>query len=123
MLLSSRTDAYTSHVVLDVRYQPPRHEGGEGSLALTGLRRLFGKAPGCLGVTWDGLFRGVHRAAIADKGHLAINKQQAPSTPAASTPYTTDKCHHDLWTTERGRVTERHITDGGTTTPRPPADP
>lgn len=115
VMLSARAGSYASRVILDVRYQPPRHEGGEGSIALAALGALFAKAPGCLGTTWDGLFRGVHRAAIARQGRLAINKQHGTVPPRRLDPFATDRCHHDLWSAS-GRVAERHITEDGTTT-------
>lgn len=113
VLLSARSDEYGSRVILDVRHQPPRHEGGEGSIALEALSSLFPKAPGCLGVAWDGLFRGVHREAIARQGRLVLNNQHGSVHPRRIDPFTTDECRHDLWVVD-GRVAERHVIDDGT---------
>ena len=41
---------------------------------------------GCMGIIYDGAFRGVHRDALARLGLLVINKQHGSVKPRAYSP-------------------------------------
>ncbi|MBR7828140.1 hypothetical protein KDK95_17620 [Actinospica sp. MGRD01-02] len=118
VFLSSRSPHYHERVVLDLRYQRPRHPGGEAALAVDSAVRLAGFAPGMLGVVWDGALRGVHRNSLAKAGLLAINKQHRGAKPEKITALRGPACYHDLYAAD-GRVTERTLTEDGTAEYRP----
>jgi hypothetical protein len=115
---SARSPLYHERVILDVRYQKPRHPGGEAALAVESLTQLAGRAPGMVGAVWDGALRGVHRDALAKAGLLVINKQHGGAHPEPLHPLRDKACYHDLWAAD-GRVAERTLTEDGTAEFRP----
>ncbi len=118
VFLSVRSRFYHERVVLDLRYQRPRHPGGEAALAVDSAVRLAGLAPGMLGVVWDGALRGMHRDALAKAGLLAINKQHGGMLPEEIPAVRGAACYHNLYAAD-GRVAERTLTEDGTAEYRP----
>ena len=115
---SARNSHYHERVILDLRYQPPKHAGGEAALAVECLLDLQQTAPGMLGAVWDGALRGKHRNSLAQVGLLAINKQHGGALPERLPAFRGTTCHHDLWSVD-GRVAEHTFTDDGTAEYRP----
>ncbi|MEU2874904.1 hypothetical protein [Streptomyces sp. NPDC007070] len=69
VFFSARKDEnYLSRVFLDSRYVPHQHPGGEAAITVDGILDIMDRAPGCMGVLYDGAFRGTHRDAIARRG-------------------------------------------------------
>jgi hypothetical protein len=118
VFVSARSPFYHERIVLDLRYQRPRHPGGEAALAVEAVLGLAGLAPGMLGVIWDGALRGTHRNALAKAGLLAINKQHGKPPPEKLPEVRGKACYHDLYAAG-GRVAERTLTDDGTAEYRP----
>ena len=80
--------------------------------SFTQLSRLL---PGCMGVIYDGAFRGVHRDALARHGLLVVNRQHGSVKPRAYELLRLGRCRHDLWC-DQGRTAERVLLDDGTST-------
>lgn len=77
--------------------------------------QLRGLLPGCMGVIYDGAFRGFHPDALARLGLLVINKQHGSVKPRAYELLRFGRCRHDLWC-DQGRIAERVLLDDGTST-------
>ncbi|MFD7980596.1 hypothetical protein [Streptomyces sp. NPDC059071] len=60
---------FTHHV-------PHDQDGGEAAVALELACGILDAADGCMGVLYDGAFRGMHRDVIARRGRLLINKNR-----------------------------------------------
>ncbi|WP_159054642.1 hypothetical protein [Streptomyces dysideae] len=113
MFFSARKDEnYLSRVFLDSRYVPHLHPGGEAAVAVEGVIDIMSAAPGCMGVLYDGAFRGVHRDAIARYGGLIVNKQHKGNEPHFYESLRPGRCIHELWAAD-GRIAEKvHYADG-----------
>ncbi|MEU8512052.1 hypothetical protein AB0C76_10735 [Kitasatospora sp. NPDC048722] len=112
---SARKDPhYRSRVFLDCRYVPHLHPGGESAVAVQAALDLMARAPGCMGLLYDGALRGVHRDTIARAGGLVINKQHKGITPVYYETLRPGRCSHELWAAQ-GRIAEKlHYADGTT---------
>ncbi|WP_151478320.1 hypothetical protein [Streptomyces albicerus] len=113
VFFSARKDEnYLSRVFLDSRYVPHLHPGGEAAVAVEGVIDIMSAAPGCMGVLYDGAFRGIHRDAIARYGGLVINKQHKGNEPQFYESLRPGRCIHELWAAD-GRIAEKvHFADG-----------
>lgn len=98
VFFSARKDEnYLSRVFLDSRYVPHLHPGGEAAVAVEGVIDIMSAAPGCMGVLYDGAFRGVHRDAIARYGGLVVNKQHKGNESQFYESLRPGRCIHELW--------------------------
>ncbi|MEV0113275.1 hypothetical protein AB0H77_08490 [Streptomyces sp. NPDC050844] len=75
ILFSTRHRGYFRRVYLRHCHVPHNYPGGEAAAALKAACAILDAADGCLGVIYDGAFRGMHRDVIARRGRLLINKQ------------------------------------------------
>ncbi|MFD8253400.1 hypothetical protein [Streptomyces werraensis] len=115
VFFSARKDEnYLSRVFLDSRYVPHQHPGGEAAIAVDGVLDIMDRAPGCMGVLYDGAFRGTHRDAIARRGGLVINKQHKGNEPQFYETLRPGRCIHELWAAN-GRIAEKVPFADGTT--------
>jgi hypothetical protein len=112
---SARDDGYWQRVILAVRHVAGGDYEDEAAVAVRSFSQLSRQLPGCMGVIYDGAFRGVHRDALARLGLLVINKQHGSVKPRAYELLRFGRCRHDLWC-DQGRIAERVLVDDGTST-------
>ncbi|MER6421932.1 hypothetical protein [Streptomyces sp. NPDC001137] len=112
---SARDDGYWQRVILAVRHVAGGDYEDEAAVAVRSFTQLSRLLPGCMGVIYDGAFRGVHRDTLARLGLLVINKQHGSVKPRAYELLRFGRCRHDLWC-EQGRIAERVLLDDGTST-------
>ncbi|MGW2280211.1 hypothetical protein [Streptomyces sp. NPDC001770] len=110
---SARDDGYFRRVILRVHHVAGKGYEDEAAVAVRAFQRLKLHLPGCMGVVYDGAFRGVHRDALARQGLLVINKQHGSVKPRAYELLRPGRCRHDLWC-DQGRIAERVPLDDGT---------
>ncbi|WP_405848568.1 hypothetical protein OG211_14745 [Streptomyces niveus] len=111
---SARDDGYFKRVILAYRHVPGTGYDDEAHIAVRTIQGLVPHLPGCMGVVYDGAFRGVHRDALARRGLLVINKQHDSLVARHYQLLRPGRCRHDLWT-DQGRIAERLLLDDGTT--------
>ena len=112
---SARDDGYWRRVILSVRHVAGGDYEDEAAVAVRAFSQLSHVLPGCMGVAYDGAFRGVHRDALARLGLLVINLQHGSIVPRAYELLRPGRCRHDLWCAD-GRIAERVLLDDGTST-------
>ncbi|CAM5462572.1 hypothetical protein [Streptomyces aurantiogriseus] len=112
---SARDDGYWQRVILAVRHVAGGDYEDEAAVAVRSFSQLSRRLPGCMGVIYDGAFRGVHRDALARLGLLVINRQHGSVKPRAYELLRFGRCRHDLWC-DQGRIAERVLLDDGTST-------
>ncbi|MFD4135630.1 hypothetical protein [Streptomyces goshikiensis] len=115
VVFSTRHRGYFRRVFLRYSHVPHDQEGGEAAVALKLACAILDAAEGCLGVLYDGAFRGMHRDVIARRGKLLINKQHKGAKPRYLRTLDYGRCRHELWA-NKGRAHERVFLDTGTTT-------
>ncbi|MFJ9011837.1 hypothetical protein [Streptomyces canus] len=115
VVFSTRHRGYFRRVFLNYAHVPHNHPGGEAAVALDLACTILDAADGCMGVLYDGAFRGMHRNVIARRGRLLINKQHKGTKPRYIRTVGYGRCRHELWSSG-GRVHERAYLDDGTTT-------
>ncbi|QUW85435.1 hypothetical protein SMIR_40855 (plasmid) [Streptomyces mirabilis] len=115
VVFSTRHRGYFRRVFLNYRHVPHDQEGGEAAVALDLACTIIDEAEGCMGVLYDGAFRGMHRDVIARRGRLLINKQHKGAKPRYIRTVSYGRCRHELWSSG-GRVHERAFLDDGTST-------
>jgi len=106
---------YFRRVFLNYAHVPHDQEGGEAAVALELAWSIPDAADDCVGVLYDGAFRGMHRDVIARRGRLLINKQHKGTKPRYIRTISYGHCRHELWSSG-GRVHERAYVDNGTST-------
>ncbi|MEU3006586.1 hypothetical protein [Streptomyces sp. NPDC007020] len=114
VVFSTRHRGYFRRVFLRYSHVPHDQEGGEAAVALKLACAILDAAEGCMGVLYDGAFRGMHRDVIARRGKLLINKQHKGAQPRYLRTLDYGRCRHELWS-KRGRAHERVFLDTGTT--------
>ncbi|MFZ3498275.1 hypothetical protein ACODT5_34475 [Streptomyces sp. 5.8] len=114
VVFSTRHRGYFRRVFLRYAHVPRNTEGGEAAVALEPACAILDAADGCLGVLYDGAFRGMHRDVIARRGRLLINKQHKGARPRYLRTLDYGLCRHELWS-QQGRAHERVFLDTGTT--------
>lgn len=112
---SARDDGYWQRVILTVRHVAGGEYEDEAAVAVRSFTQLSKQLPGCMGVVYDGAFRGIHRDALARLGLLVINRQHGSVKPRAYELLRYGRCRHDLWC-DQGRIAERILLDDGTST-------
>ncbi|MGQ4363565.1 hypothetical protein [Streptomyces sp. SAS_272] len=112
---SARDDGYWQRVILAVRHVAGGDYEDEAAVAVRSFTQLSRLLPGCMGVIYDGAFRGVHRDVLARLGLLVINRQHGSVKPRAYELLRLGRCRHDLWCNQ-GRIAERVLLDDGTST-------
>ncbi len=115
VVFSTRHRGYFRRVFLNYAHVPHNQEGGEAAVALNLASNILESADGCMGVLYDGAFRGMHRDVIARRGRLLINKQHKGTKPRHIRTVNYARCRHELWS-RGGRVHERAYLDEGTST-------
>ncbi|MDQ0834578.1 hypothetical protein QF032_006422 [Streptomyces achromogenes] len=115
---SARYDGYWQRAILAVRHVAGGDYEDEAAVAVRSFSQLSSLLPGCMGVIYDGAFRGVHRDALARLGLLVINRQHGSVKPRAYELLRFGRCRHDLWC-DQGRIAERVLLDDGTSTLMP----
>ncbi|MFG2329484.1 hypothetical protein ACGFMM_07650 [Streptomyces sp. NPDC048604] len=115
VVFSTRHRGYFRRVFLNYAHVPHDQEGGEAAVALSLACDILDAADGCMGVLYDGAFRGMHRDVIARRGRLLINKQHKGTKPRYIRTVAYRRCRHELWSSG-GRVHERANLDDGTST-------
>ncbi|WP_149826326.1 hypothetical protein [Streptomyces tailanensis] len=115
VVFSTRHRGYFRRVFLNYAHVPHDQEGGEAAVALDLACSILEAADGCMGVLYDGAFRGMHRDVIARRGRLLINKQHKGTRPRYIRTLSYRRCRHELWS-QGGRVHERAYLDNGTST-------
>lgn len=115
VVFSTRHRGYFRRVFLNYAHVPHDQEGGEAAVALDLACAILDAADGCMGVLYDGAFRGMHRDVIARRGRLLINKQHKGAKPRYIRTLSYSRCRHELWS-QAGRVHERAFLDDGTST-------
>jgi hypothetical protein len=115
VVFSTRHRGYFRRVFLNYAHVPNDHPGGEAAVALDLACTILDTADGCMGVLYDGAFRGMHRDVIARRGRLLINKQHKGTKPRYIRTVGYGRCRHELWS-NAGRVHERAYLDDGTST-------
>ncbi|MEU4492956.1 hypothetical protein AB0F96_05740 [Streptomyces sp. NPDC023998] len=113
VLFSSRHRGYFRRVFLRYRHVPHDHPGGEAAAALEVACAILDQAEGCLGVLYDGAFRGMHRDVIARRGRILISKQHKGIEQRFIRVLEFPRCRHELWAKDT-RVHERVFLDDGT---------
>ncbi|MFD0367741.1 hypothetical protein [Streptomyces sp. NPDC127114] len=113
VVFSTRHRGYFRRVFLNYSHVPHDQEGGEAAVALELACGILDAADGCMGVLYDGAFRGMHRDVIARRGRLLINKQHKGTKPRYIRTVGYRRCRHELWSSA-GRVHERAYLDDGT---------
>ncbi|MGK5640536.1 hypothetical protein ACSNOK_19810 [Streptomyces sp. URMC 126] len=111
---SARHTGYGQRVILSFRHVAGGAYEDEAAVAVRSFTALAGRLPGCMGVLYDGAFRGTHRDALARHGLLVINKQHGSAHPRAYELLRFPRCRHELWC-DQGRIAERLLLDDGTT--------
>ncbi|MFK0257441.1 hypothetical protein [Streptomyces sp. NPDC090445] len=114
VVFSTRHRGYFRRVFLRYSHVPHDQEGGEAAVALKLACAILDAAEGCMGVLYDGAFRGMHRDVIARRGKLLINKQHKGAKPRYLRTLDYGHCRHELWS-KKGRAHERVFLDTGTT--------
>ncbi|MFF9069722.1 hypothetical protein ACF09E_30665 [Streptomyces sp. NPDC014891] len=112
---SARDDGYWKRVILSVRHVAGGEYEDEAAVAVRTFSELSRDLPGCMGVVYDGAFRGTHRDALARLGLLVVNKQHGSVKPRSYELLRFGRCRHDLWC-DQGRIAERVLLDDGTST-------
>ncbi|MEV7678075.1 hypothetical protein AB0O64_05870 [Streptomyces sp. NPDC088341] len=112
---SARDTGYWRRVILSVRHVAGGDYEDEAAVAVRAFTQLSHLLPGCMGVVYDGAFRGVHRDTLARLGLLVINLQHGSAVPRAYELLRPGRCRHDLWCAD-GRIAERVLLDDGTST-------
>ncbi|MER5729672.1 hypothetical protein ABT084_15250 [Streptomyces sp. NPDC002138] len=115
VVFSTRHRGYFRRVFLRYSHVPHDQEGGEAAVALKLACAILDAAEGCMGVLYDGAFRGMHRDVIARRGKLLINKQHKGAKPRYLRTLDYGRCRHGLWS-KKGRAHERVFLDTGTAT-------
>lgn len=115
VVFSTRHRGYFRRVFLNYAHVPHDQEGGEAAVALNLACTILDAADGCMGVLYDGAFRGMHRDVIARRGRLLVNKQHKGAKPRYIRTVDYGRCRHELWS-QGGRVHERAYLDDGTST-------
>ncbi|MEU5425865.1 hypothetical protein AB0H73_09680 [Streptomyces olivoreticuli] len=110
---SARDDGYHRRVILSYRHVAGGRYEDEAAVAVRAFTALRPQLVGCMGIVYDGAFRGVHRNALARQGLLVINKQHGSARPRTYELLRYRRCRHDLWC-DQGRITERLLLDDGT---------
>ncbi|MFJ7629810.1 hypothetical protein ACIQZN_25265 [Streptomyces sp. NPDC097595] len=113
VVFSTRHRGYFRRVFLNYAHVPHDQEGGEAAVALNLACDILDAADGCMGVLYDGAFRGMHRDVIARRGRLLINKQHKGTQPRYIRTIDHRRCRHELWSAQ-GRAHERAYLDDGT---------
>ncbi|MFD0378046.1 hypothetical protein [Streptomyces sp. NPDC127112] len=113
VVFSTRHRGYFRRVFLRYSHVPHDQEGGEAAVALKLACAILDAAEGCMGVLYDGAFRGMHRDVIARRGKLLINKQHKGAQPRYLRTLDYGRCRHELWA-NKGRAHERVFLDTGT---------
>ncbi|MEU6437500.1 hypothetical protein ABZ874_24635 [Streptomyces albidoflavus] len=112
-IASARDDGYWRRVIFTIRHVAGGEYEDEAAVAVRAFQQLCVPQPGCLGVVYDGAFRGKHRDALSRDGLLVINLQHGSTTPRAYEMLRFGRCRHDLWC-DQGRIAERNLLDDGT---------
>ncbi|MEL5959469.1 hypothetical protein AADR41_32750 [Streptomyces sp. CLV115] len=110
---SGREDGYWRRVILAFCHVAGGAYEDEAAVAVRTFTHLSSHLPGCMGVLYDGAFRGTHRDALARQGLLVINKQHGSTAPRAYELLRYGRCRHVLWCQD-GRIAERIGLDDGT---------
>ncbi|MFI0742925.1 hypothetical protein ACH4PU_33330 [Streptomyces sp. NPDC021100] len=111
---SARHTGYSRRIILAFHHVPGDAYEDEAAVAVRSFTALAGRLPGCMGVLYDGAFRGTHRDTLARQGLLVINKQHGSAHPRAYELLRFARCRHELWC-DQGRVAERLLLNDGTT--------
>jgi hypothetical protein len=115
VVFSTRHRGYLRRGFLRYAHVPRGQPGGEAAIALALARAILDEAEGCMGVLYDGAFRGMHRDVIARRGKLLINKQHKGAETRYIRTLDCTRCRHELWS-NNGRIHERVFLDTGTST-------
>lgn len=110
---SGRDHGYWRRVILSFRHVAGGDYEDEAAVAVRTFTALRPELPGCIGIVYDGAFRGVHRDVLARLGLLVVNKQHGSVKPRAYELLRPGRCRHDLWC-DQGRIAERILLDDGT---------
>ncbi|MFI8362405.1 hypothetical protein ACIGD1_19810 [Streptomyces sp. NPDC085612] len=110
---SGRDDGYWSRVILSFSHVAGGEYEDEAAVAVRQFTALKSALPHCMGIVYDGAFRGVHRDALARLGLLAVNKQHGALTPVFYEKIKTCRSGHELWCND-GRIAESIRLDDGT---------
>ncbi|WP_327310945.1 hypothetical protein [Streptomyces sp. NBC_01243] len=110
---SGRDTGYWTRVILSFAHVPGGEYEDEAAIAVRQFRMLKDALPHCMGVVYDGAFRGVHRDALARTGLLAINKQHGSVVPVFYEHISPCRSGHELWC-DQGRIAESIRLDDGT---------
>ncbi|MFE5770937.1 hypothetical protein ACFQ7O_21540 [Streptomyces sp. NPDC056485] len=110
---SGRDTGYWTRVILSFAHVAGGEYEDEAAIAVRQFRMLKESLPDCMGVVYDGAFRGVHRDALARNGLLAINKQHGSVAPVFYERITPCRSGHELWC-DQGRIAESIRIDDGT---------
>ncbi len=112
---ATRHRGYFRRGFLNHAHVPHDQGGGEAAVALDLACSILDAADGCMGVLYDGAFRGMHRDVIARRGRLLINKQHKDTKPRYIRTLSYRRCRHEVWSSG-GRVHERAYHGNGTST-------
>ncbi|MGW6974208.1 hypothetical protein [Streptomyces sp. NPDC054952] len=110
---SGRDTGYWTRVILSFAHVGGGECEDEAAIAVRQFRMLKDALPDCMGVVYDGAFRGVHRDALARTGLLAINKQRGSVAPVFYERVSPCRRGHELWC-DQGRIAESIRIDDGT---------
>lgn len=110
---SGRDTGYWTRVILSFAHVGGGEYEDEAAIAVRQFRMLKDALPDCMGVVYDGAFRGVHRDALARTGLLAINKQHGSVAPVFYERISPCRKGHELWC-DQGRIAESIRIDDGT---------
>ncbi|KOU40671.1 hypothetical protein [Streptomyces sp. WM6378] len=110
---SGRDDGYWTRVILSFAHVAGGAYGDEAAVAVRQFTLLKSELVDCMGVVYDGAFRGVHRDALARQGLLAVNKQHGSVVPVFYERVTACRRGHSLWC-DQGRIAESVRLDDGT---------
>ncbi|MGO4462004.1 hypothetical protein AB4039_32625 [Streptomyces sp. M-16] len=110
---SGRDTGYWTRVIFSFAHVAGGEYEDEAAIAVRQFRMLKEALPHCMGVVYDGAFRGVHRDALARNGLLAINKQHGSVAPVFYERITPCRSGHELWC-DQGRIAESIRVDDGT---------
>ncbi|MFJ2638838.1 hypothetical protein [Streptomyces sp. NPDC087511] len=120
LFASGHEDGYWRRVILAFCHVAGCVYEDEAAVAVRTFTRLSSHLPGCLGVLYNGAFRGTHPDALARQGLLVINKQHGATAPRAYEMLRYGRCRHDLWCQD-GQIAERVGLDDGTSYASPAA--
>ncbi|MFC5027864.1 hypothetical protein ACQFX6_17360 [Streptomyces sp. DSM 41987] len=110
---SGRDHGYWRRVILSFGHVAGGEYEDEAAVAVRHFSELKAELPDCMGVVYDGAFRGVHRDVLARIGMLTINKQHGSVAPVFYDHFAYGRCRHGLWC-DQGRIAERIAIDDGT---------